>query len=190
MRSWWGKSSSKEAKKKTSKESFIDTLHRKFRTPSDSKVSSGSGGSRRQCGDTASEKGTRSPGESRYPSPSKQVSRCQSFSDRPVAQPLAQPLPLPGLNPASVGRTDSGISISPKPRCEKGSKPSLFLPLPRPGCIRSRSNPIDLDGDLVTASVSSEGSVDSDDQADSRHLSPQASDYDNGTRTAMGCPSR
>lgn len=190
MRSWWGKSSSKEAKKKTSRESFIDTLHRKFRLPSDSRISSRSGGSRKQC-DTISEKGSRSPAESRSPSPSKHVSRCQSFSERPHAQPIphAQPLPLPSLHPASVGRTDSGINISMTPRCERGSKPSSFL-LPKPGCIRSRPNPTDLDGDLVTGSVSSECSVDSDDPADSRHRSPQATDYDNGTRAVAGSPSR
>lgn len=187
MRPWWGKSSSKEAKKKTSKESLIDTLHRKFWTSSDSKVCSGSGGARKQCSDSVSEKGSRSPQESRSPSPSKQVARCQSFADRPSH---AQPLPLPGLHPATVGRTDSGISISTKPRCEKGSKTSIFLPLPRPGCIRSRSNPNDLDLDLVTASLSSESSVESDDAVDSHHRSPQATDYDNGTRTAMQSPSR
>ncbi|KAH7538075.1 hypothetical protein FEM48_Zijuj03G0160600 [Ziziphus jujuba var. spinosa] len=178
---WWGKSSSREAKKKTSKESLIGTWHRKLRTSSDSKVSCGSGGARKQCSDTVSEKGSRSPQESRSPSPSKQVARCQSFADRPSH---AQPLPLP----ATVGRTDSGISISTKPRCEKGSKPSIFMPLPRPVCIQSRSNPNDLDLDLVTASLSSESSVDSDDATDSRHRSPQATDYENGTRTAMGSP--
>lgn len=185
MLTWWGKSSSKEAKKKPNKESFIDALQRKFRTLSDSKVSSGSGVCQKQCNDTVSEKGSRSPVESRSPSPSKQVLRCQSFADRPRSQPL----PRPG-HPASVSRTDSGINISANTRCERGSKPSLFLPLPRPGCIHSRSNPNDLEGDLVTASVSSESSVNSDDPADSRLLSPQASDYDNGTRTIMGSPSR
>lgn len=184
MPSWWGKSSSKEAKKKAGKESFIDSLHRKFKFSSESRVNGRSGGSQRNCNDTLSEKG--SPVESRSPSPSKNVSRCQSFAERTNAQPL----PLPGLHPAHVARTDSGISISKKPRSEKGSKPLVFLPLPRPGCIGSRSNPTDLDGDMITASVSSESSVDSDDPADSCHRSPQAIDYDNGTRTAAGSPSR
>ncbi|XP_010662702.1 mitogen-activated protein kinase kinase kinase YODA isoform X1 [Vitis vinifera] len=178
MPSWWGKSSSKEAKKKTNKESFIDTLHRKFKIPSEGKVSNRSGGSHRRCSDTISEKGSQSRAESRSPSPSKLVSRCQSFVERPNAQPL----PLPGRHPASVGRTDSGISISTKQRLEKGSK-SSFLPLPRPRCIGGRPDPTDLDGDFV-ASVYSEGSTDSEDAADSHHRSPQATDYDNGTRTA------
>ena len=185
MPPWWGKSSSKEAKKKPSKESLIDTLHRKFRIPSDGRVNSRSGGSRRRCSDTISEKGCRSPTESRSPSPSKQVSRCQSFADRPHAQPL----PRPNLHLASVGRTDSGINISTTPRCEKGSKPSSFL-LPKPGCIRSRLNPTDLDCDFVRGSVSSESSADSDDPADSRQRSPQATDYDNGTKAVAGSPSR
>ncbi|CAL2243746.1 unnamed protein product [Prunus armeniaca] len=42
---------------------------------------------------------------------------------------------------------------------------------------------------MVTASVFSESSVDSDDPADSCHRSPQATDYDNGNRTAAGSPS-
>ncbi|KAB2598652.1 mitogen-activated protein kinase kinase kinase YODA-like [Pyrus ussuriensis x Pyrus communis] len=184
MPSWWGKSSSKEAKKKAGKESFIDSLHRKFNFSSESRLNSRSGGSRRNCNDTISEKGCQSPIESISPSPSKNVSRCQSFAERTNAQPL----PLPGLHVAHVARTDSGISISTKPRLEKGSKPLSFLPLPRPACIGSRSNRTDVDGDMVTDSVFSESSGDSDDPADSScHHSPQATD-DNGTRTAAGSP--
>ncbi|KAG8483048.1 hypothetical protein CXB51_021983 [Gossypium anomalum] len=185
MPSWWGKSSSKEVKKKTNKESFIDTLHRKFKIPSEGKPNSRSGVSRRHGNDTISEKGSQSRPESRSPSPSKQVSRCQSF----VQRPHAQPLPLPDLQPAIVGRTDSGIGISSKSRPEKGSKSSLFLPLPRPSCIRHRLNPNDTDGDCVTASVFSESSAESDDPTDSHHLSLQATDYDNGTRIAANSPS-
>ncbi|CAK9160919.1 unnamed protein product [Ilex paraguariensis] len=185
MPSWQGKSSSKEAKKKSSKEGFFETLYRKFKNPSESKSTSRSGESRRHCNDTVSEKGSQSRAGSRSPSPSKHVSRCQSFVERPMAQPL----PLPGLRPAGVGRTHSGITGSAKPRGEKGSKPSLFLPLPRPSCIRNKPDPADLDGDLVTASISSEGSVDSDDPADSRQRSPLASDYEIGSRTAAGSPS-
>ncbi|KAJ1384997.1 Protein kinase domain [Sesbania bispinosa] len=184
MPSWWGKSSSKETKKKAGKESFIDTLHRKLKIPSEGRLGIISGGSRRHCNDTISEKGDRSPAESRSPSPSK-VARCQSFAERPHAQPL----PLPGLHPASVGRVDSEISISSKSRLEKGSKPSLFLPLPTPGCIRCRPNPTDLDGDIVTASVFSDCSADSDEPADSRNRSPLATDSETGTRTAAGSPS-
>ncbi|XVF09906.1 hypothetical protein REPUB_Repub07fG0137300 [Reevesia pubescens] len=185
MPSWWGKSLLKEVKKKTSRESFIDTLHRKFKIPSEGKPNSRSGVSQRWCSDTISEKGSQSRAESRSPSPSKHVSRCQSFAERSQAQPL----PLPDLHPAIVGRTDSGIGISTKARPEKGSKSSLFVPLPRPGCIRHRPNPNDLDGDRVTASVSSESSAESDDPTDSNHRSPQATDYDNGTRTLASSPS-
>ena len=186
MPSWWGKSSSKELKKKTRKESFIDSLLRKFKIPSEEKPNIRSEVSRIRRSDTISEKGSQSPAESRSPSPSKQVSKCQSFAERPHAQPL----PLPDLHPAIVGRTDSGIGISTKARPEKGSKSSLFLPLPRPGCIRHRPNLNDLDGDHVTASVFSESSGESDDPTDSHHRSPQATDYHNGTRTSANNPSR
>lgn len=183
MPSWWGKSSSKETKKKGNKESFIDTLQRKFKIPSDGKVSSKSAGPRRNCNDTISEKGAQSPVESRSPSPSK-VARCQSFAERPHAQPL----PLPGQHPSSIRRTDSEISISSKSRVEKGSKSSSFL-LPRPACIRSRLNTADLDGDTITASVSSVSSADSDEPADSCYRSPLATDSE-ASRTAAGSPSR
>uniref|UniRef100_A0A7N0UPN1 mitogen-activated protein kinase kinase kinase n=1 Tax=Kalanchoe fedtschenkoi TaxID=63787 RepID=A0A7N0UPN1_KALFE len=183
MPSWWAKSSSKESKKKGSKESFIETLHRRFRNPSDGRLSSRSGGSRRRCSDTISEKGSQSVAESRSPSPSKGVGRCQSFADRP------QPLPLPSLLPVTVGRTESGISISPKPKSEKSLKSSLF-PLPRPACIGGRLNPSDVDGDLVTASVSSAGSTDSEDPTDSNNRSPRALDYDSKGRTVANSPSR
>uniref|UniRef100_A0A7N0SVN8 mitogen-activated protein kinase kinase kinase n=1 Tax=Kalanchoe fedtschenkoi TaxID=63787 RepID=A0A7N0SVN8_KALFE len=184
MPSWWAKSSSKESKNKGSKENFIDTLHRKFRNPSDGRLSSRSGGSRRRCSDRISEKGSHSVAESRSPSPSpsKRVGRCQSFADRP------QPLPLPGLLPAVVGHTESGVSISPKPKSEKSSKSSLF-PLPRPACTGSQLNPSDVDGDLVTASVSSAGSTDSEDPTDSNNRSPHALVYDSKGRTVANCPS-
>ncbi|XVE58509.1 hypothetical protein DITRI_Ditri04bG0175200 [Diplodiscus trichospermus] len=185
MPSWWGKPSSKEVKKKTGKESFIDTLHRKFKIPSEGKPNSGPGVSRRHCSETISEKQSQCGAESRSPSPSKQVSRCQSFSERPHAQPL----PVPDVHPAFVSRTDSGIGISTKARPEKGSKSSLFVPLPRPGCIHHRPNLNDFDGDYIIASVSSESSAESDDPTDSYYHSPQATDYDNRTRTAASSPS-
>lgn len=188
MPSWWGKSSSKDSKKKA--ESFIYSFHRKFRIPSESKPGGKSGGSRRRTIDTVSEKGCQSLAASRSPSPSKEsklVARCQSFIDRPHPQPL----PLPGLHRVGIGRTDSGISVPSKPRPEKGSKPLSFLPLPRSGCIRNRPDPTDLDGDVVNASFSSECSIDdSEDPTDSRQRSPLASDYENGSRTAAGSPSR
>ncbi|KAE8705298.1 Mitogen-activated protein kinase kinase kinase YODA [Hibiscus syriacus] len=184
MPSWWGKSSSKEVKKKTNKESLIDTLHRKFKIPSESKPNCRSGVSCRHGNGTISEERSQSCGESRSPLPFKHVSRCQSFVERPHAQPL----PLPDQHPAIVGRTGSGISISSKLRPGKGSKASLFLPLPRPACIRHRLNPNDIDGDYVTASVCSESSTESDDPTNSYRRSLRAIDYDNGTRTAASSP--
>ncbi|KAA8538275.1 hypothetical protein F0562_027902 [Nyssa sinensis] len=54
--------------------------------------------------------------------------------------------------------------------------------------IRNRPDPTDLDGNLVTASVSSESSTYGNDPADSRQLSPLTSDYKNGSRTVAGSP--
>ncbi|KAL5994388.1 hypothetical protein ACLOJK_024438 [Asimina triloba] len=170
-----------EAKKKTTKENFIDTLHRKFKSHSEEKGNIRPGGSRRRSNDIGitSEKGSRSRSESRSSSPSKQVSRCQSFAERPHAQPL----PLPGAHPSNVGRTASGISIS-RPASEKRVKPSLFLPLPKPGHRLNKPDAADVDGDLATASLSSDCSIDSDDPLDSRLVSPQGNDYDTGSRAA------
>ncbi|KAK9983559.1 hypothetical protein SO802_033084 [Lithocarpus litseifolius] len=184
MPSWWGKSSSKEVKKKANRESFIDSIHRKFKSASEEKCNSRSGGSRRRCSDTVSERGTRSRVPSRSPSPSTQVSRCQSFAERPHAQPL----PLPGVHLPRIGRTNSGISASAKPGFDRGSK-SHFFPLPRPGCVLNRADPADAEADIATASFSSDSSIDSDDPSDSRFLSPLASDYENGNRTTMNSPS-
>ncbi|XP_076886738.1 mitogen-activated protein kinase kinase kinase YODA-like isoform X2 [Bidens hawaiensis] len=183
MRSWWSKSSSKETKKQTSKDGFIDTI-RKFRIPSDKKSSNRSSDSRRGCSDTVSELGSLSRVESRSVSPSKEsklVARCQSFQERPQAQPL----PLP-VHPTRVARTESGIVISGKPRQEKGTKPSPYLPLPHSGYTRARPDAADFDG---AESVSSDCCSDSDDPPDSSQLSPLASDYDTGSRTTAGSPS-
>ncbi|KAL5747511.1 hypothetical protein ACOSP7_024513 [Xanthoceras sorbifolium] len=185
MPSWWGKSSSKEEKKKASKESFFDTIHRKFRNATEDKSSSRSGSGRKRYNDTVLERGSLSRVPSRSPSPSKHVSRCQSFAERP----LAQPLPLPGMHLTSLGRTDSGISASSKPRFGRGSKASPLSPLPRPGSVPNRLDPTDAEVDLTTASISSDSSIDSDDPSDSRLLSPMTSDYENGIRTAATSPS-
>ncbi|KAL4574814.1 hypothetical protein LXL04_021652 [Taraxacum kok-saghyz] len=175
MPSWWNRPSSKESKKKTtSKDSFIDTI-RKFRISSDKKSS----GSRRNCSDTVSEIGSLSRIQSRSVSPSKEsklVARCQSFQERPQAQPL----PLPVLHPSRMTRTESGLSVS-KPKHEKGSKTPPFLPLPK-----TRPDAADFDG---ADSVFSECYTDSDDPPDSSQLSPLASDYDTGSRTTAGSPS-
>ncbi|GJV02022.1 mitogen-activated protein kinase kinase kinase YODA-like protein [Tanacetum coccineum] len=184
MPSWWSKSSSKEAKKKTNKESIIDTI-RKFRIPSDRKSTNRSGNPRRGCSDTVSELGSLSRVQSRSVSPSKEsklVARCQSFQERPQAQPL----PLPIHHQSRVTRTESGISSSGKPRQEKGSKPPPFLPPPNTGHTRVRPDAADFDG---ADSVFSECYSDSDDPPDSNQLSPFASDYDTGSRTTAGSPS-
>ncbi|XP_062074346.1 mitogen-activated protein kinase kinase kinase YODA [Humulus lupulus] len=179
MPSWWGKSSSKEGKKKGNKESFIDTIHRKFKSAPEDKSSSKSGGSRRRS-DTISERGSLSRVPSRSPSPSTQVSRCQSFAERP----LAQPLPLPRTQLSSIGRTNSSISTSSKSELDRRSKPLMVFPLPKPVCL------LIAEGDLATASVSSDSSTDSDDPSESRLISPLTSDYENGNKTALNSPSR
>lgn len=183
MPSWWGKSSSKEEKKKVTKESFFDAIHRKFKIGSDE---SRLQGARRSHNDTVSERGSLSRVPSRSPSPSTHVSRCQSFAERSCAQPL----PLPGVHLASLGRTGSGISASTKSRFDTVSKPSMFLPLPAPGCVPNRLDSIDAEGDLATASVSSDSSTDSDDPSDSRLLTPLTSDYENGNKSAVTSPKR
>ncbi|KAJ6835089.1 mitogen-activated protein kinase kinase kinase YODA-like isoform X1 [Iris pallida] len=175
MPSWWGKSSSKDVKKKTTKENFIDTLHR-FISPTEQKGNVRSAGARRRGVDAASERGCVSRAESRSTSPSTQVSRCQSFSDRPHAQPL----PLPGVR-SGITRTSSGISVS-KPMLEKRGKPQLRLPLPTPDRVPRKPDSTDIDGDMATASVSSNCSVDSDDPSDSRLHSPVGNDFDNTCR--------
>ncbi|KAJ4712055.1 Kinase superfamily protein [Melia azedarach] len=157
---------------------------RKFKGASQEKSSSRSGGSTRRYNDTVSERGSLSRVPSRSPSPSKNVSRCQSFAERPRAQPL----PLPGGHLARLGRSDSEISELTKPRFDRSSKP-MFLPLPTPGHVPNRLDPIDAEGDLATASVSSDSSIDSDDPTDSRLLSPLTSDYENGNKTAATSPS-
>ncbi|KAF6162224.1 hypothetical protein GIB67_008353 [Kingdonia uniflora] len=186
MPSWWGKSSSKEVKKKPNKESFIDTLQRKFKAPSEEKASSRTGSSRRRGSDTVSEKGFWSQVESRSPLPSTQVSRCQSFSDRPHPHPL----PLPGLHNTRNGRSDSGISL-PRLEFEKCTQPSLLSPYQKKTCSRPNGPEfVDVDGYLLTASVFSDSSTDNDTAATSCHLSPQTTDCESGSRTVANSPSR
>ncbi|KAK1284741.1 Mitogen-activated protein kinase kinase kinase YODA [Acorus calamus] len=178
MPSWWGKSAAKNVKKKTRKETFIDTFHRKFRCPSEEKGNVKSGRPQKWSNDTASEMGSQSRAGSRSPSPSTKISCCQSFSDRP----LAQPLPLPGGHPASIKCTPSKISVS-RPVLEKRGKPLLFLPLPTPDHIPSRTDPRDIDVDMATASVSSNCSIDSD--SNSRLPSPQGNESENHSRNVV-----
>ncbi|GAA0147972.1 non-receptor serine/threonine protein kinase [Lithospermum erythrorhizon] len=178
---WW-KSSSKEAKKKTTKESFIDALQRRFKS-SESKSTSPSGGSRRRGHDIVSEKGFNSQAHSRSPSPSKNVARCQSFNEMPQAQPL----PLPNLHLAGIGQTD--LDSRANSQLEKGYKLQSHLPLPRPGRNPQRQERAGIDVESAIASVSSDCSTETDDPIDSQQLSPLASDCELGPRTAAGSPS-
>jgi mitogen-activated protein kinase kinase kinase YODA len=176
MPPWWGKSSSKETKKRT-KENLIDTLHR-FISFSDPKSPTESKANRRKSNNIVSAKGSQSRAESRATSPSKNVSRCQSFSDWP------QPLPLP--HRPAVTRTASEVGIS-RPLLEKRGKPQLLLPLPAPtNCLLKKPETNEACGtDFPTpASNSSNGSVDSDDPGVGSQLhSPVGINVDNGYRS-------
>lgn len=184
MPSWWGKSSSKEVKKEANKESIIDTIQRKFKIASEEKWNNRSKGSRRRT-ETISVKVPQSCAESRSTSPSTQVSRCQSFAERPQAQPL----PLPGVRLSNIKRADSGNSASRKRRIDRGSNPLSSLPLPKLGDVPNETY-ADVETDIATGSISSDSSNYSDDPPDSCLLSPQASDYENGNKTAINSPSR
>ncbi|CAH8363654.1 unnamed protein product [Eruca vesicaria subsp. sativa] len=115
---WWSKHSSKDEKKKSSKESIIDAFNRKLGFGSEDKSSFRSRKSRRRRDEIVSERGAISRLPSRSPSPSTRVSRCQSFAARSPAVPL----PRPALR-TTVTRIDSG---SQRP----GSNASLPLPKP------------------------------------------------------------
>ncbi|KAL7617072.1 hypothetical protein Lser_V15G03836 [Lactuca serriola] len=110
---------------------------------------------------------------------SKLAARCQSFEERPQAQPL----PLIVLHPSCMTRTESRLSVSGKQKQEKGSKMPPFLPVPH---TQTRPDAGDFDG---ANSVFSECYSDSDDPPDSSQLSPLASDYDTESRTTAGSPS-
>lgn len=179
MPSWWGKSSSKEAKKKENKGSIINTIQRKLKSASEDKCKDKSGVSRRH--QPVSNKESKSFGLSRSTSPSTNVSRCQSFAERPDAQPL----PLPALHLSTISCTNSTVSAASKPENARGSQPSLYFPLPKPGHASNQGEPTDAEGDIVTASGSSADSVESDDPSDSCHLSPLASVCENVNITAL-----
>jgi len=180
MPSWWGKSSSKYVKRKMGKGSFIDAIRRKFKIVARDNTMVELGGSERYSKDALSDIGLAT---STSESPSLLASRCQSFNEPPHAQP--QPLPLPRMHHARTEGDDSGISTSGLAK-KDFSKPASLSPLSRD------SKPVSPDawGDDATASVSSNSSMDTDDQLDSRLLSPLASDYDSGNVTAANSPSR
>ncbi|CAJ1937410.1 unnamed protein product [Sphenostylis stenocarpa] len=176
-------SSSKEVKGKTNKESIIHTIQRKLKNASEEKCNNKSGRSRKHRDDAISKKGSRSLAPSRSPSPSTHVSRCQSFAERP----LSQPLPLPGSRHSSAIDANSGVILTSKlERAINSTKPSLYLPLPIPGFVSNKEDATDMEGDIATASVSSDSSIDSGNSFDSPHLaSPLASDCENGNRATI-----
>ncbi|XP_074264806.1 mitogen-activated protein kinase kinase kinase YODA-like [Silene latifolia] len=171
MRSWWGKPSPKEVKQKTTRGSFFDALmHRKFKSGSEDKKTAMSGG---VPNGIPSEKGSTL---SVSISPSLEVSRCHSFAEESRAQPLPLPVQL-----SSVENANSDIRTS--------SRELLISPV---SGVYDRRKP-DAAGtweDLEIASVSTNSSMDTNDQTDSRLFSPQASDYESGNVTAINSPSR
>jgi len=182
MRSWWGKSSSKEVEKKPNRECIVHTIQRKLKNASEDKCNNKSGRSRRHRDYAFSKKGSRSLAPSRSPSPSTHVSRCQSFAERP----LSQPLPLPGSHHSDAIGANPGVILTSKVDRAINSKPSLYVPLPIPGFVSSKEDATDMEGEIATASVSSEGSIDSGNSFDSPHfISPLASDCENGNRATI-----
>ncbi|CAN1300692.1 Mitogen-activated protein kinase kinase kinase YODA [Linum perenne] len=167
---WWGKSSSKDEKKKATKESIIDAIQRKFRNATEDK---GRGRTAwRRSRDVASEIGSLSRVPSRSPSPSALVSRCQSFAERSHAQPL--PLPgVRGVHGTPIARSHSGVSESVKSGSDAGSKHLQVLPLPRTGNVSNRLDRVKLEVDIGTASVSSDSSSDSEDHNQLPSVSPR-----------------
>lgn len=147
MPPWGGKSSSKEVKK-TARENIIDTFQQ-FISPSEHKGSTKSRGNRGRCKDSTAEKGCWSTAQSRSTSPSKEVSRCQSFA---ADRPNAQPLPLPRSR-AGVTRTVSDVTDS-KPILQRHDK-GQQLPLPTQNRLQKRPETTECVAELATASVSS-----------------------------------
>jgi len=172
MPTWWGKSSSKDVKK-TTKENLIDTFHRLI-SPNEQKGSTKSKRNCRRGNNTAAEKVCKSTTVSRPTSPSKEVSRCQSFS---ADRLHAQPLPIPGVRPR-VTRAVADVNVS-KPILEKRGKPPLLLPLPKPNPLHRGPGSSDIPSEVVVASVSSNCSADSEDRADSQLQSPVGNDTNN-----------
>lgn len=162
---WRRKSSPKEVKTNEKKRSFIDTIHEKFKNASKHKESLKSVKSKRASG-TNSERGFV---VSRSALPSTQVSRCQSFADRRPSQPL----PLPRVRHSQETRCCHPLALSSLSRLASNRAKHLYG-----------------EGELATASVSSDSSLSTDDPIDSQLISPQASDYESATRTAINSPSK
>lgn len=183
MPPWWSKSLSKDVKKST-KENLIDTFHRLI-SPNEQKGSTKSKRNCRRGNSTAVEKVCKSTTVSRPTSPSKEVSRCQSFS---VDRPHAQPLPIPGGCPRAT-RTVSDATDS-KPILEKRGKPPLFLPLPKPDPLHKRPGNSEVASEIMVAYVSSNYSADNEDHADSQLPSPVGNDTENTAKNSSKNKSR
>lgn len=166
MPSWWGKSSSKEVKKKTTKEYSISTLNRLI-SPTEQRSGNVRVEGNRMLSDKISQEGSRSRSESQSTSPSSEVSCSQSFADRPRAQPL----PVPGSQ-CCLTCSPSGV-VASKSMLEKRGKMQRILPLLKRGHLCR--NP-----DAIDAPVSSRCSVDSDDPADCKIHSPVVDDVVSG----------
>ncbi|XP_076897653.1 mitogen-activated protein kinase kinase kinase YODA-like [Bidens hawaiensis] len=176
MSPWWSKSSSKEPKKKANGGGIFGSIQRKLKSPESKQVSS-----RKHC-EIYSEKGS----NSRAPSPTTLAARSQSFAD----YPLAQPLPLPGKLSDTV-LVESGKQASRSPRVARGSSPLVFFPLRPPNHFQNALGQADGEGELATDSYYSDSECDSYevDPADSRRISPQASDHEAGIKTSTNSPS-
>ncbi|KAI5383657.1 mitogen-activated protein kinase kinase kinase YODA [Lathyrus oleraceus] len=191
MAPWWGKPSSKEAKnkKKTNRESIFDMIQRKLKNVSEAKSNYKSGGSRGHRNCSISKKGSRSFGPStRSSSSSPTVSRCLSFADHHYSRPN----PMTGSPIHTVSNASSGIILTSKlERATEDpiSRPSIYFPLPEPGYLTMKieTDPplTDAEGDIVTASVSCDSSIDSGDSSDSHLVSPLASDCENRNRATI-----
>nr|XP_043640067.1 mitogen-activated protein kinase kinase kinase YODA-like [Erigeron canadensis] len=180
MSPWWSKSSSKESKKKATGGGIFGTIQRKLKSPSDSKQNSS-----RRHSEVASEMGSHSRVGSRSSYPSTLVARSISFTKRPDAHPL----PLPNKLVDTV-RVDSGKRASRKPGGGKGLSPLMLSPLPKPNHAHNAHGQTDVEGELATDSAFTDSSSDSEYPSDSRLLSPQASDYENGHKTSTNSPCR
>ncbi|KAL6549961.1 hypothetical protein OROMI_020449 [Orobanche minor] len=175
MPSWWGKSH-KEVKKKSNGVGIVSSLHRKCIRP---------GAPLGQHSDSTS-KESQPKADSLSLLPSKHVSLNHSFGEMP---PQSQPLPLPGILFTNICHVHSGNSALNKPSLDEGPITLMSPPLPKPGHAKIKEHVVVGEGDMAISSNSSDTSSDSGDPPDSRPVSPEASDYENGIRTDTTSPS-
>ncbi|XP_076913656.1 mitogen-activated protein kinase kinase kinase YODA-like [Bidens hawaiensis] len=172
MSPWWSKSSSKEPKKKANGGGIFSSIQRKLISPDSKQVSS-----RKHC-EIYSEKGS----NSRASTPTTLAARSQSFADYPLPPPEK-------LSDAVL--VDSGKRASRSPRVARGSSPLLFFQLPTPNHSQNALGQAGGEGNLATYSYDSDSDCDcyEVDPADSRRISPQASDHEAGIKTSTNSPS-